>query len=293
MDILSDIELDDLNDVSSVASRQNECPNEQEKTNMRHGKYRKYQFRMRDFFYIHLVIFVVIGLLSGMIIYLIENYSRLKNEEIEVSYVNAWFISCTCICGCGLTTLDFAKLSKASQILLLVLTFFFGITISTLPILAIKAYAQKHTNGLTLDNDHGNTVRTSHNEQQSSTASKTSRYLPSELERKLDLLPTSQEIRYWAYITIIILILVFCLSLYLCYFIIIGVWLDARYTKNELAEGNTTISPWYTSIVIVITGFNQNGLTPFSGGMGRFVNDVYMNIFVMMVFYFQLELKHL
>jgi Trk-type K+ transport system membrane component len=233
------------------------------------------------------------GLLGGLMIYLIENYSKLKNQQIEVSYINAWFVSCTCIYGCGLTTLDFAKLSKASQILLLVLTAIFGLTVSTIPALAIKAYTHKHIEGITVDNDHGKEVRNSEDNHQSSTSSITSPCWPPELERKLSLLPTPHQIRYWAYIIVIILILVTVVSMYLCFFVILGAWLDARYSGNKLAEGNTTINPWYASIIIVITGFNQNGLTPFSDGMARFVKDVYINIFVMTVFYLarKLELK--
>jgi hypothetical protein len=277
MDIRSEIEVNDLEDDSSSMSAENEISQEEEA-----GMCRRYRFRMRHFFYIHLFTFIIIGLLGGLIIYLIENYYNLKNREIVVSYVNAWFVTCTCICGCGLTTLDFALLSKTSQIILLILTVVFGMTISTIPALIIKAYTHKHMTGMTVDNDHGNEVENSEYIHHNSSSSITNQ---SELKRKLDLLPTPEQIRYWSYLTIITFVLVTCVFIYLSYFIIIGAWLNARYSKNELIEGNTTISPWYTSIVIVITGFNQNGLTPFSNSMVRFVNDVYMNIFVMMVFF--------
>jgi Trk-type K+ transport system membrane component len=225
--------------------------------------------------------FIIIGLLGALIIYLIENDSNLKNREMVVSYVNAWFVTCTCICGCGLVTLDFALLSKASQIILLILTVVFGMTISTIPALIIKAYTHKHMTGMIVDNDHGNEVDNSEDIHHNSSSSITNQ---SELKRKLDLLPTPGQIRYWSYLTIITFVLVTCVFIYLFYFLIIGAWLNAQYSKSEFQEGNTTISPWYTSIVIVITGFNQNGLTPFSNSMVRFVNDVYMNIFVIMVF---------
>jgi Trk-type K+ transport system membrane component len=239
---------------------------------------------MRHYFYFHLVVFIIAGLLAGLTIYLIENYSKLKNQQMEVSYINAWFVACTCMYGCGLTTLDFAKLSKASQIILLVLTIIFGVTVGTLPLLIIKAHTHKHIKGITVDTDHGKEVENSEDDCQGSVSSVTNRCLPFELERKIALLPTPQQIRYWAYVVIIILVSTACASAYLCYFIILGAWLDARYSENDLKEGNVTISPWYTSIVIVITGFNQNGLTPFSDSMARFVTDVYMNIFVIMVF---------
>jgi Trk-type K+ transport system membrane component len=206
-----------------------------------------------------------------------------------VTYISAWFVSCTCAYGCGLTTLDFAKLSKVSQIILLVLTLISGIMISTLPAIIIKAYTHKHIEGITVDNDHGKEIRNSANRQQDSTARITNQRLSSALEKKLGLLPTTEQIRYWAYIIIIILILVICASIYLSYFVIIGAWLNTQYSKNKLMEGNSTVNPWYASIIIVITGFNQNGLTPFSDGMARFVDDVYMNIFVMLVRYSQIK----
>jgi len=278
MDVRSEIEVNDLEDDSSSMPAENEISKEEEEE----GMCRKYRFRMRHVFYIHLFTFIIIGLLGGLIIYLIENDSNLKNREIVVSYVNAWFVTCTCICGCGLTTLDFALLSKTSQIILLILTVVFGITISTIPALIIKAYTHKYIKGMTVDNDHGKKVENSEDIHHNSSSSITNQ---SELKRKLDLLPTPEQIRYWSYLTIIIFVLVTCVLIYLSYFLIIGAWLNARYSQSELIEGNRTISPWYTSIVIVITGFNQNGLTPFSNSIVRFVNDVYMNIFVMMVFF--------
>jgi len=293
MEIRSEIETSYLNDDFSVMPEQNEVSNDQKVMEVQQDSCQMYRFRMRHLFYIHLVIFIAIGLLAGLMIYLIENYSRLKNRQIEVTYIDAWFMSCTCICGCGLTTVDFAKLSKVSQVLLLVLTVFCGFTMSALPALAIKAYTHKHIKGITVDNDHGKEVRNLEDEEQSSTSWIINRCLPPELERKISLLPTPRQIRYWAYLIIIVFIFVICTFVYLCYFIILGAWLDARYSEEVLMEGNMTISPWYTSIVIVITAFNQNGLSPFSDSMARFVNDVYMNLFVIMVLYLarRLELK--
>ncbi len=293
MDIRFETEVNELADASSITSGQKETTNAQATTGVQKDKHPTYRFRMRHVFYIQLVIFIAIGLIAGLIIYLIENYSRLKTRDMEVSYINAWFISCTCICGCGLTTMNFAKLSKASQLFLLVLTVFFGTTMGTLPILLIKAFTHKHTEGMTVDNDHGKETENSEETDRSSSSSTANPSLAPDLVRKIALLPSPQQIRYWAYVTIIVSISVTCFTAYLCYFIILGAWLDVRYSKNELEEGNMTISPWYTSIIIVITGFNQNGLTPFSDGMVRFVNDVYMNIFVIMVFclFRRLELK--
>jgi Trk-type K+ transport system membrane component len=289
MNIRSEIETSESNDDISVIPVQDEVLREQTEMEVHQMKIRMSRFRMRHLFYIHLVIFITTGLFTGLIIYLIENNSSLKNRQMVVTYISAWFVSCTCAYGCGLTTLDFAKLSKVSQIILLVLTLISGIMISTLPAIIIKAYTHKHIEGITVDNDHGKEIRNSANRQQDSTARITNQSLSSALEKKLGLLPTTEQIRYWAYIIIIILILVICASIYLSYFVIIGAWLNTQYSKNKLMEGNSTVNPWYASIIIVITGFNQNGLTPFSDGMARFVDDVFMNIFVMLVRYSQIK----
>ena len=283
MEVRSDLEANDSDEDFVDALEENDDVSKQKNSKKQWSQCEAYQFRMRYFFYIHLVVFVSSGLLFGLMIYLIEKYSTARNQQMTVSYVDAWFVACTCAYSCGLTTLNFAKLSKASQILLLVLTFFSGITISTLPALAIKAYTHKGVEGITVDNDHGKGIPLSDDSQQSSATQLTNSSLPCELEAKLALLPTPRQIRYWAYITIIGLILITCTSLYLCYFVILGAWFTARYPGNKLADGNSTINPWYASIVIVVTGFNQNGLTPFSDGLSRFVNDAYVNIFVMMV----------
>ena len=153
MNVRSDLEANDSNE-NAVVTLEVDAARKQRNTAEQSVRCEAAQFRMRRFFYIHLALFIITGLLFRLMIYLIENYSASRNQQIVVSYVDAWFVSCTCAYSCGLTTLSFAKLSKVSQILLLVLTFFSGITISTLPALAIKAYTHKDVEGITVDNDH-------------------------------------------------------------------------------------------------------------------------------------------
>jgi Trk-type K+ transport system membrane component len=63
---------------------------------------------------------------------------------MSISYVDAWFTAASCVYSCGLTTLDFARLSIHSQTLLMILTILGGITVSTLPALIIKARTHEY-----------------------------------------------------------------------------------------------------------------------------------------------------
>ena len=78
----------------------------------------------------------------------------------------------------------------------------------------------------------------------------------------------------------IILIPSTCFVLYFIAFICMGLWLKYHYDPSYIMQANQTMNPFYASIVITITGFNQNGLSPWTGGLGRLVEDVYMSIFI-------------
>jgi hypothetical protein len=244
---------------------------------------KRYHWRMTHYFYIHISLFIVNGFLCGLIVYLIENYSSLRNTQMQVAYIDAWFVASSCVYNCGLTTLDFAKLSKVSQIILMVFTFISGITISTLPALVIKARTHKKVEGITVDDDHGNLEEDEPTDELPTTNIRRRRNLPENVRNKLASLPTAAQLRYRAYITCIVLTLGTCFTIYLITYVSIASWLTTQYTSEQLLQGNSSISPWYISFIVTITGFNQNGLTPFSDGFARFVYDVYLNLFVMMV----------
>jgi hypothetical protein len=245
----------------------------------------RYHWKMTHYFYVHISIFIINGFLCGLIIWLIENYSSVRNVQIEVAYVDAWFVASSCVYNCGLTTLDFAKLSQASQITLMVVTFLSGITISTLPALVVKAHTHKNVQGITVDDDHGD-LEDDDEDELPTVNIRRRRNLPQHIRDKLASLPTAAQLRYRAYITCIALILGTCFTVYTIAFISIGSWLTTQYTSEQLLQGNSSIHPFYISFIVTITGFNQNGLTPFSDGFSRFVYDVYLNLFVMLVNHF-------
>ncbi|CAF1154717.1 unnamed protein product, partial [Didymodactylos carnosus] len=135
---------------------------------------------------------------SGMIIYFVE----LNNELMVVRYVDAWFVCCTCVYNCGLTTIDFARLSRASQIFRMFVTLCSGITITTLPALIIKTRTHKSTVGIKVDDDYedddDNGLPTTNLNRDTAT------------KRKLKSLLTADQLRYRAYMTTIFLILTTC-----------------------------------------------------------------------------------
>ncbi|CAF1166185.1 unnamed protein product [Didymodactylos carnosus] len=239
--------------------------------------FKNYRWRMRHYFYIHVFIFILWGLLGGVIIYLIE----LKNKLITVHYVDAWFFCSTCVYNCGLITLDFAKLSRASQIFLMFVTFFSGITISTLPALVIKARTHKKVEGITVDDDHGD-------EEDSSlpVTNLNSKNLSPNVIKKLKMLPTAEQLRYRAYMLTIFLVLTTCFIIYGIAFVVIGAWITNKYEPQYLLQDGSSINGYYASFIIIITGFNQNGLSPWSDSLARFVKDIYMNLFVILVVMF-------
>jgi len=81
------------------------------------------------------------------------------------------------------------------------------------------------------------------------------------LNEYLQLLPTPQDLRVRSYIILIVVILSTCFTIYLSSFLAMGFWLKYYYSPEDLASGNTTINPFYSALVISITGFNQNGLS--------------------------------
>ncbi|CAF4981014.1 unnamed protein product, partial [Rotaria sp. Silwood1] len=243
---------------------------------------RRYRWRMSYYFYIHMGWFIVCALLGGLIVWLIENYSSSRNLQMKVEYIDAWFVSSSCVSSCGLTTLDFAKLSQASQIVLMFFTFISGVTISTLPALVVKAQTHRRVEGITVDDDHG-ALEDENDDELPTINIRRRRNLPEHIRKRLATLPNARQLRYRAYLTCIALILATCFTIYTIIFIAIGGWIQTHYTPEQLSQGNSSINPWYISFIVTVTGFNQNGLSPFSDGLSRFVRDIYLNLFIMLL----------
>ena len=236
--------------------------------------WKNYKWRMRHYFYIHLFIFFFNAMICGAIVWTIE--------ERKVAYIDCWFVAATCVFTCGLQTYDFALLSRSSQSVLLFYTGISGITVSTIPAIFIKLYRVK-------------TEIVSSEESRGSASSGENDILPirklvpqeqeqqpldSDAYERISSLPTPEHLRVTAYILMIILIPSTCFVLYFIAFICMGLWLKYHYDPSYIMQANQTMNPFYASIVITITGFNQNGLSPWTGGLGRLVEDVYMSIFI-------------
>jgi len=236
--------------------------------------WKRYRWHMRHYFYIHIFIFIFNGLLGGLVVLIIENYIK-PNRLMRIHFIDTWFVAASCVYNCGLTTLDFARLSTYSQVILMIFTLASGITVSTLPALIIKSRTHKRERGLRVDNDHS------------------AYHIPSESEKNLDYsieaqakiarLPNAEQLRYRAYLSCLALIPITCITIYLSAFLCIGGWIRTHYRRSQLRQDGRPVNPWYASFIITVTGFNQNGLTPWSDNLMRFVNDTVLNIFIMLV----------
>ena len=252
---------------------------EEEESGENHRKkslFERYHWKMTDFFYLHLFVFFFNGLFGGLIIWYIENHSSARNTLMKVSYLDAWFMAVSTISACGLTTINFAQLARSSQILVMFLSFVSCFAMSTLPALFIKTYTHRTNRDHHIDNDNDSdddddiVLQNSHN-------------LPIDLHEQFKLLPTPSQLRYRSYITCILLILSIYVFVYVTGFIAMGVWLQTHQKPEYLEQNNGTLNPWFISCILTLFTFNQNGLTPFSTSLTRFVDDVYLNLIIVAV----------
>ncbi|CAF0845991.1 unnamed protein product [Adineta steineri] len=231
-----------------------------------------YQWRMRYYFYIHLSIFFLNTLLCGMIVWNIEKHN--------IPFIDCWFISATCVFTCGLQTYGFSSFSLSSQIVLLIFTLISGITVSTIPAIFIKIYLVKKKQKtieqvLSSLEMEDNSLHLRHIIRQNLNNNHLNKYIQS--------LPNPHDLHIKAYIILIVVILSTCITIYLSSFLAIGFYLKYNYDPQDLSQANTTVDPFYASLVITLTGFNQNGLSVWSNGVTLFVVDIFMNIIIMII----------
>ncbi|CAF3586395.1 unnamed protein product [Rotaria socialis] len=233
--------------------------------------WRNYKWRMSHYFYLHLFVFFCNTLICGIIVWSIEQY--------KIPYIDCWFISATCVFTCGLQTYDFALFSRSSQSVLLFYTWISGITVSTIPAIFIKLYRVKNE----IISSEESVRRPSDIDALPIQRMVPNESMDSDMNERIQSLPTPHHLRVTAYILMVILILSTCFVIYLASFIAMGIWLKYHYDPKDLLQGNQTMNPFYASIIITITAFNQNGLSPWTNGIGLFVNDIFMNIFIIII----------
>ncbi len=136
---------------------------------------------------------------------------------------------------------------------------YLGITISTIPAIFIKLYRVKYE---IISSEESTTATTADNDILPIKRLVPDETLDSDLYERLHSLPSPQRLRVTAYILMIILIPSTCLVIYLTSFLAMGIWLKYHYDPQDLLQANQTMNPFYASIIITITGFNQNGLSP-------------------------------
>jgi hypothetical protein len=138
------------------------------------------------------------------------------------------------------------------------LNIYLGITVSTIPAIFIKLYRVKNevirseeSVAAAADNDILPIKRLGPTDE-----------IDSDLHARMNSLPSPQRLRVIAYILMVILILSTCFVIYLTSFLAMGIWLRYHYAPEDILQANQTMNPFYASIIITITGFNQNGLSP-------------------------------
>jgi len=134
-----------------------------------------------------------------------------------------------------------------------------GITVSTIPAMIIKIYRAKQE--INNKNETISTVTITEDNTLPLKQFRRQDTSDSILNEQLKSLPTAEQLRVSSYIILIILVLSTCFVIYLLSFLIIGCWLKYHYSQQDLSQANRTINPFYASLVISITGFNQNGLS--------------------------------
>ncbi|CAF4490292.1 unnamed protein product [Rotaria magnacalcarata] len=199
-------------------------------------------------------------------------------EDQKIPFIDCWFMGATCVFTCELQTYDFRSFSQASQIILLLFTLVSGRTVSTIPAIFIKIFQAKRKSNTAEDisstrMDDNNILPVQ------SLARQTS--VDPVLRKRLQSLPDPYHLRITAYIILIVLIVSTCLFIYLFTFFSVGFWFKYNYILQHYSQINKTVNPFYASLVVKITSFNQNGLTSWKNGASIFVDDIFMNIIIM------------
>ncbi|CAF4484376.1 unnamed protein product [Rotaria magnacalcarata] len=179
-------------------------------------------------------------------------------EDQKIPFIDCWFMGATCVFTCELQTYDFGSFSQASQIILLLFTLVSGRTVSTIPAIFIKIFQAKRKSNTAEDisstrMDDNNILPVQ------SLARQTS--VDPVLRKRLQSLPDPYHLRITAYIILIVLIVSTCLFIYLFTFFSVGFWFKYNYILQHYSQINKTVNPFYASLVVKITSFNQNGLT--------------------------------
>ena len=134
-----------------------------------------------------------------------------------------------------------------------------GITVSTIPAIFIKIYRVQYE---VISSEESASVSAGDHDTLPVRRLLPSENSDSELYARIHSLPSPEQLRIRAYQLMIILILATCAVIYLTSFLAMGIWLKYQYNPVDLMQANQTVDPFFAAIVLSITGFNQNGLSP-------------------------------
>jgi len=216
----------------------------------------------------HLASFLVIGLIAGTIIFL----SELNSTIIDLAYIDAIFTSYSALCITGLLTIDFSKLNLFSQIVGYCCLVMGGITISPLMGLLIKIIQSYQRMNF------ARKWAVTHNYFASSREQRRGIFIRIKQLMGLSKIPVTD----YEFLSLVTLLLVVCnllVWLVVPIILILGIYLQVRYHRDGLSGNN----PWWVSLFVSCSAFNNAGITLFSDNLVRFKSDAFFLLLIVLL----------
>lgn len=190
---------------------------------------RTYLVDHSTYFRLHFLYFVLLGHISAISLYCIENF--------QYSYVDCLYMAYSAVCMVGLASLDVAKLTIASQIVLMFTVLLGGVVLSSVvPVLIRRFYFE----------------------------AKAAEAIDNEDERKKVLQDLSTEYRALGYIRNIVLIYWFTVQLGT--FLLLGIAIVSDSDTVTIMD-QRNVNPWWWALFHAVTSFNNAGFGLFSDNL--------------------------
>jgi Trk-type K+ transport system membrane component len=237
---------------------------------------RKFNWRQRYYFYIHIVYIIFGGLFSGILLYLIElNHSKVR-------FVDAMFTTYSSITLTGLSSFDITKFRTVSLVLVLIIIWLGGFTVTTLPALWIKMIIarknvkkqMKRIYETPASNTSNTTIAdvTNTNDSNVDPVVKLRRNSTIDIRAKdtEDILISSIELASLKWL--FVLIVTTSLILHVIGFVTIG--LGLQFSKAN----DNGVNAWWSAFFLTVSGFNNCGFALYPDNLVRYSANWPLNI---------------